>query len=92
MVVRFAPRARMGRSGPRLLSLDAGVTGAARILVEIGSNGLLRSGLHKVGRGKIGKTLPQVNRIVLNRQCRVLGKDRCAKATHTLRGLKGRAG
>jgi len=34
LVLRFAPRARMGRSGPRLLSLDAGVTGAARRAVD----------------------------------------------------------
>ena len=34
LALRFAPRARMGRSGPRLLSLDAGVTGAARRAVD----------------------------------------------------------
>jgi len=38
LLVRFAPRARMGRSGPRLLSLDACVTGAARRTV-VGSDG-----------------------------------------------------
>jgi len=38
LVLRFAPRARMGRSGLRLLSLDAGVTGAARRAI-VGSDG-----------------------------------------------------
>jgi hypothetical protein len=47
LVLRFAPRARMGRSGLRLLSLDACVTDAARRAV-VGSDGSARFASMKV--------------------------------------------